>query len=54
MSIFGVDFIEGTEEFNRNDINAMIGTYWYDPVAFNRFIKSKTILSSDRSAKVQD
>jgi len=53
MSIFGVDFIEGTEEFNRNDINAMVGTYWYDPVAFNKSIQ-KTILSSGRAAKVQD
>jgi len=54
MSIFGIDFIKGTEEFNPSDINAMVGTYWYDPVAFNRFIKLKLKLNSSRLMKVQD
>ena len=35
---FGIDFIEGDETFDLNDINAMVGTYWYDPVAFNKSI----------------
>ena len=30
----GIDFIEGDDSFNPDDINAMKGTYWYDPIAF--------------------
>lgn len=42
LAPFGIDFIEGNEEYDPEDINAMVGTYWYDPVAFmeeiyNRF-----------------
>lgn len=35
---FGIDFIEGDETFHKNNINAMVGTYWYDPVAFMKHI----------------
>jgi hypothetical protein len=31
---FGIDFTVGDETFNPDDINAMIGTYWYDPIEF--------------------
>ena len=31
---FGIDFTIGDETFNPTDINAMIGTYWYDPIDF--------------------
>lgn len=41
LSIFGIDFIEGDENYDENDVNAMRGTYWYDPVAFMNFIKSQ-------------
>jgi hypothetical protein len=34
LSVFGVDFIQGDETFDINDPNAMVGTYWYDPIAF--------------------
>ena len=34
LAHFGVDFIEGDETFDLNNPNAMVGTYWYDPVAF--------------------
>lgn len=34
LSGFGIDFVEGDENYNPNDINAMKGTFWYDPVAF--------------------
>ena len=30
----GIDFIEGDELFDMNDPNAMVGTYWYDPIKF--------------------
>ncbi len=34
LSVFGIDFIQGDETFDINDPNAMVGTYWYDPIAF--------------------
>jgi len=41
LEIFDIDFIEGNETFNKEDINAMKGTYWYDVSAFMQFIKEK-------------
>ena len=32
LAFWGVDFVEGDETLDTNDINAMVGTYWYDPV----------------------
>lgn len=32
----GIEFISGDETFNPNDPNAMVGTYWYDPIAFGK------------------
>lgn len=40
IAVFGIDFIEGDETYDENDINAMRGTYWYDPVAFMQHIKN--------------
>ncbi len=34
LAWLGVDFIEGDETFDSKDPNAMVGTYWYDPVLF--------------------
>lgn len=31
---FGIDFTSGNQWFTPDDINAMVGTYWYDPVEF--------------------
>lgn len=39
LKVFGIDFINGDETFNPNDINALQGTYWYDPIAFMEHIK---------------
>ena len=39
LAVFGIDFIVGDETFDENDINAMVGTYWYDPVEFMNHIK---------------
>tara|TARA_B100000745_G_C20142843_1_gene391900 strand:+ start:1087 stop:1719 length:633 start_codon:yes stop_codon:yes gene_type:complete len=36
IAVFGVDYIQGTETYNPEDINAMVGTYWYDPIEFIR------------------
>ena len=33
-----IDFIKGSESFDENDINAMVGTYWYDVIAFETSI----------------
>ena len=46
LAIFGIDFIEGDENFDKNDINAMNGTYWYDPVEFMKRIRSILTLPS--------
>jgi 5-methylcytosine-specific restriction endonuclease McrA len=43
LSMFGIDFIEGDETFDPKDPNAMVGTYWYDPVKFMEEIKRKVI-----------
>ena len=40
-AIFGIDFVEGDETFDEKDINAMVGTYWYDPVEFAKKLKNK-------------
>lgn len=34
LSSFGVDFITGDETFDVKDPDAMVGTYWYDPIEF--------------------
>lgn len=41
LAVFGVDFTEGDETFNSLDINAMKGTYWYDPVEFMKNLLKK-------------
>lgn len=40
LKIFGIDYIYGDETINFNDINALKGTYWYDPIAFMEYIKN--------------
>jgi len=42
LAIFGVDFVEGDETLDETDVNAMAGTYWYDPVEFMKQIKLET------------
>lgn len=44
LAVFNIDFISGDETFDPNDPNAMVGTYWYDPVAFMEHIK-QTMMS---------
>jgi len=38
LSVFGIDFIVGDEDFDQTNTNAMVGTYWYDPIAFMKYI----------------
>ena len=47
LKIFGVDFISGNEDYDPNDINAMIGTYWYDPIEFMKYIYSFLKIKND-------
>ena len=39
FAVMGIDFTEGDETYDPNDINAMRGTFWYDPVEFMRKLK---------------
>ena len=39
LAPFGIDFIKGDETYDPEDIHAMEGTYWYDPVEFATKIK---------------
>tara|TARA_B100000575_G_C23111796_1_gene642306 strand:- start:1071 stop:1691 length:621 start_codon:yes stop_codon:yes gene_type:complete len=41
LAVFGIDFTEGDQTLNIHDINAMKGTYWYDPVEFMKNILKK-------------
>lgn len=41
LKIFDIDYIEGTDSFDENDIYALRGTYWYDVEAFMKYIKDK-------------
>lgn len=41
LAIWGVDFVEGDETFDESDVNAMVGTYWYDPVEFMKKLKQQ-------------
>ena len=34
METFGIDYTYGDATYDPNDINAMVGTYWFDPVDF--------------------
>lgn len=38
---FGIDYTQGDHTFDINDPNAMVGTYWYDPIAFMEFINNR-------------
>lgn len=40
LKVFGIDFIEGDETFNPADVNAMKGTFWYDPMAFTEGVRN--------------
>lgn len=41
MAVFGIDFISGDETYDKDDPNAMVGTYWYDPLAFMKAVLKK-------------
>lgn len=41
FSIFNLKYIEGDENYNINNPNALVGVLWYDFIAFAKFIKSQ-------------
>ena len=43
LKVFGIDFISGDENYDPEDPNAMVGTYWYDPSAFMSYITKHII-----------
>ena len=40
LAVFGIDFIEGDEFLDFKNPNAMVGTFWHDPLAFMNYIKN--------------
>jgi hypothetical protein len=38
LAVFGVDYVTGESHFDPNDIHALVGTFWYDPVEFMKQI----------------
>ena len=40
---YGIDFIEGDETFDPENPNAMVGTYWFDPVCFHSALLVKLL-----------
>ena len=39
---YGIKYVEGDETYDPKDPNAMVGTYWYDPVEFMKRIFDKS------------
>ena len=35
---WGIDFTQGGETYDPRDTDAMVGTYWYDPIQFHKDI----------------
>jgi hypothetical protein len=52
LAHMGIDFTIGDETFDVNNINAMIGTYWYDPNAFEIEVY-KQLLSNLSKSNIQ-
>ena len=39
LAVLGVAFTKGDESYVKGDPDAMVGTYWYDPIAFMAYTK---------------
>ncbi len=48
---WGIDFIEGDETYDPTDPNALVGTYWYDPIAFIKGFPIKIIKEITKNKK---
>ena len=45
---YGIKYVEGDETYDPKDPNAMVGTYWYDPVEFMKRIFDKSKKEIDK------
>jgi len=45
LRVFGIDYTHGDATYNPNDVNAMLGTYWYDPVDFMECVRQMSGLA---------
>jgi len=34
LSVFDIDYVQGDATYNPTQMHTMVGTYWYDPIAF--------------------
>ncbi len=53
---YGIDFTQGDETFDPDDVNATVGTYWHDPPAFLKEchkMAHKKLLDENESLKKQ-
>jgi len=41
LACFGIDFTKGDSTLNKEDPNAMVGTFWHDPVDFLKIIHNR-------------
>ena len=39
LAVFGYDFTQGDETFDETNVDALVGTYWYDPIDFMKKIR---------------
>jgi hypothetical protein len=53
IMVFGIAFTVGDETYDPEDINAMVGTYWYDPIAFMKEIKRRIESAAISAALVE-
>lgn len=53
VACFGIDFISGDDTFDPDDPDAMVGTYWYDPVEFMKQLKLTLIQPSGMLTLIQ-
>ena len=49
LAPFGIDFIQGDKTFDPADPNAMVGTYWYDPVEFIKEVRTRLLVQNESS-----
>ena len=56
LAPFGIDFIEGDESYDEQNVNAMVGTYWHDPIAFMEFLKvhPQVATTEEKGAQTDD
>jgi hypothetical protein len=41
LAPFKVDYVQGDETYDETQVDALVGTYWYDPVEFMKILITK-------------